>query len=435
MVRRPAEGRGPRTSGGKPRDGRGRTPGAPIRRESSVRLAPEVARRIRDGHPWIFAEALRGRSLANLKLGQTVEVLDGDGRPAAMAVADPEGSPPLRVFSRTPGTELDGAWVRGALGRAVALRREVLGELGPLSCYRVLSGDSEGLPAVTVESYAGHLVVCAYSPVCERYQDELVAALRETLAPPTIYLQRRYLPALPGRPRVAPELVHGEAAPPEVVVAEGRTRFVVDVSAPGGIGLYPDMRLGRAAVARFAGGRRVLNCFSYTGAFSVVAAQHGAREVVSVDAAARAHGRARRNFAENRIPTEENAAFEFITGDSFATIARLAERGRRFELVILDPPTFASAAGGKGRPFTALKDYAELVGAALSVTASGGLLLAASNAVKLPAAELERALGRGAEAAGRELVVLEQLGQPPDYPTLPAFSEGAHLKIFVARAG
>ncbi len=426
MVNRPPERRRP----SKPR----KPAATPIRRESSVRLAPEVARRIRDGHPWIFAEALRGRSLAHLKLGQDVEVLDSDGKLVALAIADPEGSPPLRVFARRAGTTLDEGHVRAALGRALALRREVLRDLGPLACYRVLSGDSEGLPAVTVESYAGHLVMCAYSPLCERFQEALVAALVAALAPRCIYLQRRYLPALPGRPRSAPELVHGDAAPPEVVVAEGRTRFVVDVSAPGGIGLYPDMRLGRAAVARHAGGRRVLNCFSYTGAFSVVAAQHGAREVVSVDAAARAHGRARRNFAENRIETEGSAAYEFITGDSFATIARLAERRRRFDLVILDPPTFASAAGGKGRPFTALKDYAELVAAALDVTEAGGLLVAASNAVKLGSEELERAIGRGAEAAGRELVILERLGQPADYPTIPAFSEGSHLKLFVARA-
>jgi 23S rRNA (cytosine1962-C5)-methyltransferase len=408
----------------------------PVRRESSVRLAPEVARRIRDGHPWIFSEALRGRSLANFKLGQIVEVLDGDGKFAAMALADPEGSPPLRVFSRSEGAILDRRAIHAALDRALALRREVLPDLGPLSCYRILSGDSEGLPAVTVESYAGYLVVCAYSPVCEAFQAELLAALRERLAPPAIYLQRRYLPALPGRPRAAPELVHGEAAPPETVVVEGRTRFVVDVSAPGGIGLYPDMRLGRVAVARLAGGRRVLNCFSYTGAFSVVAALHGAQSVVSVDAAARAHGRARRNFTENRIETEGNESYGFVTGDSFATLARFAERRQRFDLCILDPPTFASAAGGgsKGRPFTALKDYAELVSAALAVTEAGGYLCAASNAVKLPAEDLERAIGRGAALAGRELLILEHLGQPADYPTLPAFTEGAHLKIFIARA-
>jgi len=273
-------------------------------------------------------------------------------------------------------------------------------------------------------------VVCSYSAVVESYSEALIAALAEALAPlDGIYLQRRFVPAVPGRPRPAAELVWGAAAPPEVIVAEGRTRFVVDVSAPGGTGIYPDMRLGREAVARHAAGRRVLNCFSYTGAFSVVAALHGATSVVSVDAASRAHGRARRNFAENRIP--ESSDHEFITGDTFAALARLQEHGRRFDLVILDPPTFSS---GKGRPFTALRDYADLVAAAMPVLADGGLLVAASNAAKLPAADLDRALGRGASLAGRELVITAQLGLPPDFPVSPAFPEGSYLKIFVARA-
>jgi 23S rRNA (cytosine1962-C5)-methyltransferase len=387
-----------------------------------------VARRVRDGHPWIFAEALRGRQLAG-PAGQVLDVTDPDGEFVARAVVDPEGSPALRVVARHPGAALDRA---ALLARVSACARVRLSLLVPdaISCYRVVSGDSEGIPAVTVDRYGAFLVVSSYSAVVETYSEALIAALAEALAPlDGIYLQRRFVPAVPGRPRPAAELVWGAAAPPEVIVAEGRTRFVVDVSAPGGTGIYPDMRLGREAVARHAAGRRVLNCFSYTGAFSVVAALHGATSVVSVDAASRAHGRARRNFAENRIP--ESSDHEFITGDTFAALARLQEHGRRFDLVILDPPTFSS---GKGRPFTALRDYADLVAAAMPVLADGGLLVAASNAAKLPAADLDRALGRGASLAGRELVITAQLGLPPDFPVSPAFPEGSYLKIFVARA-
>jgi 23S rRNA (cytosine1962-C5)-methyltransferase len=122
---------------------------------------------------------------------------------------------------------------------------------------------------------------------------------------------------------------------------------------------------------------------------------------------------------------------EFVTGDTFAVLARFAERRRQFDLVILDPPTFSAAKGS--RTFTAQTDYAELVAAAAEVTTSAGLMLCASNSARLPAAELERAIGRGASMAGREALILEQLGQPPDYPVLPAFPEGAYLKIFLVR--
>jgi 23S rRNA (cytosine1962-C5)-methyltransferase len=387
----------------------------------------EVARRVRDGHPWIFADALRGRQVPG-PAGQVVDVTDPDGGFVARAVLDPDGSPVLRVLSRVEGARLDRDYLTRRVASCLRLRQRLL-SLGPLSCCRLVNGDSEGIPTVTVDRYASHLVVCTYSAVAEAFQQELVATLAEQLTPQGIYLQRRHVAAVPGRPRPGAELVWGSAAPPEVIVAEGRTRFVVDVSAPSGTGIYPDMRLGREAVAQLAGGRRVINCFSYTGAFSVVAALHGAREVVSVDAAARAHGRARRNLAENRID-EQRGGCEFITGDTFAALARLAERKRRFDLVVLDPPTFSSA---KGKPFTALKDYGELVAAALTVTEEGGLLCVASNAAKLPAADLDRALGRGASLAGRELVTIAQLGLPPDFPVSPAFPEGQYLKVILAQ--
>jgi len=402
-------------------------PVTPRRRESTVHVPADVARRVRDGHPFIFGEALRGRSIEK-PAGHAIEVLDPDNRFVALAVHDPEGNPPLRVVSRRPGQTFGPAEVAARVKACVELRRRFL-DTGPQACYRVISGDSEGLPAVSVDRFGDFLVVALFSAVAETYREPLVEALGHELRPAGIYLQRRFQAAVPGRARPGAELVAGVAAPPEVVVLEGRSRFVVDVSAPGGTGVYPDMRNGRRLVAAHAGGRRVLNCFSYTGAFSTVAALHGASAVTSVDAAARAHGRARRNFAENKID-DGDPRFEFVTGDTFATLARFAERKRRFDLVILDPPTFSSVKGG--RTFTALKDYAELCAAAVEVTAESGLLLAASNAARLPVTDLERAIGRGASMAGRDALILEQLGQPLDYPVLPSFPEGAYLKIFLA---
>jgi 23S rRNA (cytosine1962-C5)-methyltransferase len=392
-----------------------------------VRVPADVARRVRDGHPFIFAEALRGRVLS-LPSGHAVEVVDPDGKFVAVALHDAEGNPPLRVISRRPGAGFGEVEVMARVQACVALRRQLL-DMGPQACCRVISGDSEGLPAMNVDRFGDYLVVALTSAVAETFLPAVLAGLARALQPAGIYLQRRFQAAVPGRPRPGAELVAGAAAPTDVIVAEGRARFVVDVSSPGGTGVYPDMRNGRRVVAEHSGGRRVLNCFSYTGAFSTVAALGGAASVVSVDAAARAHGRARRNFAENGLDAGD-ARYEFITGDTFATLARFAERRRQFDLCILDPPTFSAAKGGP--TFTALKDYAELVAAAAQVAAPGALLLAASNAAKLPAADLERAVGRGASLAGREAVILEQLGQPLDYPVLPSFPEGAYLKIFLA---
>ena len=398
------------------------------RRLGTVRLPPDVARRVREGHPWIFEEALRGRELTQ-SAGEAMDVVDSQGDFVARALVDPDGPLCLRVFSRRPGAVLDAPSVLRVLQRAAEGRRVALDvDLSPDACFRVLSGDSEGLPAVNVDRYANYLVVSFYSAVAERFLDPLVQGLVTVWRPEGIYLQRRYLPAPAGKPRPPGELVYGQVAPPEIIVREGRTRFAVDVTAPLGTGLFPDMRQGRRAVARLAAGRRVLNCFSYTGAFSVVAAHAGAREVVSVDTAARAHGRARRIFGLNGLDVTRH---EFITGDAFAVMARFADRQRQADLVILDPPTFSS--GAKGRAFTATKDYADLVAAALAVMPAGGILLAASNASKLSPEDFERALGRGAQQASREILIAERLSQPSDYPATPLFVEGRYLKLVVCR--
>lgn len=392
-----------------------------------MRLPRELAERVAEGHPWVFDEFLRGRRL-DAPPGTPFTLVDALGNFVARALFDPSGPLVLRVFSREPQARLDAEGVQRVIDQAAAWRRCAL-DVNPCSALRVLNGDSEGLPAVNVDRYGSYLVVTSYSVVAERYEPLLWTALQRCWEPAAIYLQRRYQPVPAGAARPGAELVWGAAAPPEVIVEEGRGRFAVDVGAPRSTGLFIDMRGGRDVVARLAAGRRVINCFSYTGAFSVVAALHGACSVLSVDSAPRAHAGARRNLAINGIDSSA-PPYEFVTGDTFATLARCAARKRRFDLVIVDPPTFSTA---KGRAFTAYKDYAELAAAAVGVIESGGLLLAACNATKLSSEELERALGWGAHEAGRKLIIAQRLGQPADYPVLSGFPEGRYLKLVLAR--
>jgi 23S rRNA (cytosine1962-C5)-methyltransferase len=397
------------------------------RRERTVRLSQEVVARLTEGHPWVYRDALRGRQLSAPD-GAPFDLVDSSGQFIARALHEPEGPIALRVFSRKQGARCDAEHVLQAVRRAARWRRGVLPS-GPDDCMRLFSGDAEGVPALNAERYGPFIVLTSYSAVTDSMTDDVVRAFGEVWRPRGIYLRRRRQPSVPNRPKEPGALVFGEAAPSELVVTEGNIRFAVDVTAPVGTGLYVDMRNGRARLAGLAAGRRVLNCFSYTGAFSVVAAMHGAREVISVDVAARAHTRARRNCSLNAVESR-GVALEFITGDTLATIARLAGKGRRFDLVVLDPPTFAS---GKGRGFAAAKDYVDLMAAAAEVTAPNGIVLAACNTAKLSWGEFERALGRGAWQANRAALLLERITQPPDFPTQPAFAEGRYLKIALLR--
>jgi len=403
--------------------------GAPIVRKNTVRLAQDVATRVRLGHPWVYREALGPRPIAP-EPGTTIDLIDVDGEFVGRALYDADSAIALRVFVRKPDVPIDGRLIRERVRAALALRKRVV-DLDKLGCVRLVNAESDGLPGVVVERYADYLVVQLYSGAIAPLRDELYDALVEQLAPKAIYEQRRYRSLGGDAPRAA-ELMRGDAAPVEIEVAEDDLKFVVDVTAPLSTGLFADLREGRRAVRQWAANRRVLNLFSYTGAISVYARAGGATEVCAIDVAAKAHARARRNFSASGFDPEQP---EHIVGDVFKVLARFVERGRKFDMVVVDPPAFASAAARGGKPWSAMRDYAELITAALDVTESGGLLVAASSTHKITPEEFERALAEGALSAGTRLQIIDRRSLPPDFPTVPGFPEASYLKFVVAARG
>jgi 23S rRNA (cytosine1962-C5)-methyltransferase len=400
----------------------------PVVRQGQYRLLDDVARRVRAGHPWVYREALGGRSVSE-PTGTVVELLSGNRELVARGYVDQEHPVAVRILTRDPAARVHpGAGAIAArVTRAIQLRWEVMGTERP-TALRLFSGETEGLPGVSVDRYGEFVVVQWLSAGALPWRDELLGALDAAVKPRGIYEQRRVRP-LGGQ--AAPEPATralGEEAPVEVIVDEADCRFAVDVSAPLGVGFFPDLRSGREAVVRRAAGRRVLNLFSYTGAFSVRAAKAGASEVVAVDTAAKAHARARRNYELSGL---DPSKMEQITADAQKALERFADRGRRFDIVICDPPTFSH--GPKpGATFSVASDLAELAAGCLAVLEPGGLLAFSSNSTKLSAPELDRALAEGAAHQRADLRIVERHGLPPDYPVAPGFPEGNYLKFVLA---
>jgi 23S rRNA (cytosine1962-C5)-methyltransferase len=359
--------------------------------------------------------------------GDLVELMGGNRTFLARGYVDSEHSVAVRVLTRDPEERVHpGAGAIAArFVRAVQLRWQVLGPHQP-TALRLFAGESEGLPGVVVDKYGDFVVVQWLSSGALPWRDELHEAIVSSVAPKGIYDQKRFRPLAGEAPPEPAVRVSGEEAPLEIIVEEEGCRFGVDVTAPLGVGFFPDMRLGRDAVARRSAERRVLNLFSYTGAFSVRAAKAGASEVVAVDTAAKAHSRARRNFELSGL---DAAKLELITADAQKTLERFADRRRFFDLVICDPPTFSH---GPGKTFSATMDLGHLAAAAARVLTPGGFLALATNATKLSALDVDRALAEGGAESGHDLRIVERCGLPPDFPVSPGFPEGNYLKFVLA---
>ncbi len=404
---------------------------APIVRKNTFRLPADIAQRIRAGHPWVYREALGVRPRLP-DVGTTLDLIDPDGEFVGRGLYDGDKTIAIRVFVRNPDVAIDGKLVRERVKAAVVLRQRIV-DLAHLEAVRMINAESDGLPGIVVDRYGDYLVVQLYTGALATLRDDLYDALVAELAPKAIYEQRRYHSLSGEAPRQpGADLVRGAAAPVELEVKEDDLTFVVDVTAPLSTGLFADLREGRRAVRQWAKDRRVLNLFSYTGAISVYARAGGATEVCAVDVAAKAHARARRNFAACGFDPEQP---EHIVGDTFKVLARFVERKRQFDMVVIDPPAFASAAARGGKPWSALRDYSELIAASLEVLVPGGLLVAASSTHKMSAAEFEQALAEGAVGAGTRLQIIDRRALPTDFPTVPGFPEASYLKFVVAVRG
>ena len=305
----------------------------------------------------------------------------------------------MRVLARDPDdarSRPGKGTIAARFARAAELRRLLFGAALP-QAMRVFTGESEGLPGVTVDRYGDFVVVQWLSggraPLARRALRRHRGDAGSRAASTSSAGCGRSAGGGPPEPAVR---ARGDEAPLELVVEDGGCRFGVDVTAPLGVGLFPDMRLGWAAVAARAAGRRVLNLFSYTGAFSVHAAKAGAREVVAVDVAPKAHARARRNYElsglDRRAPRDADRRRDQDAGAVRVARARVRHRRLRSADVLARP---GGAVLGRARSGAGSRARAR------PCSSRAGLLVFATNSTKLSSAELDRALGEGARGRAR----------------------------------
>jgi 23S rRNA (cytosine1962-C5)-methyltransferase len=403
---------------------------APSPARLAVRVTADAARQIRGGHPWVFEGAITSlKGASDASPGDLAVVFDDRRRFMAIGLYDPRSPIRLKILHHGHARPIDETFWRDRLRTAMA-RREVLARSGDTTAYRVVHGENDRFPGLVADRYGDVVVVKLYSEIWFAHLATVVAILVSELAPASVVLrlsravQRHEPPGVhDGMTLVGPS----PTAP--VPFLEHGLRFEADVVHGHKTGHFLDQRDNRARVRAMAKGASVLDVFACTGGFSVAAAAGGATAVTMVDLSAPALAAARHNLDLNRHRAGVRACrAHTITGDAFEVMAHLAGERARFDLVVVDPPSFAANRESVGR---ALRAYERLAELAVTLVARGGTLVQASCSSRVDPESFAEAVHAGARRAGARLVELARPGHAVDHPV--GFAQGEYLKALFAR--
>lgn len=380
-------------------------------------------RRLRAGHLWVFSNEVdtRRTPLSGFAPGQPVAIQAADGRVLGSGYVNPRSLICARLVSRGPARALDRSLIVHRLNVALALRERLF----PGPFYRLVYGEGDGLPGLVVDRFGDTLVAQMSTAGMERLRDEIVAALEKVLRPKVILLRNdgpmRDLEGLDSYVVTALG-----TAPEAVELEENGARFSAPLAGGQKTGWYFDHRDNRARLSRYVDGARVLDVFSYLGAWGVQAAMAGADEVVCVDASRLSPDWVPANAERNGV----DARVSLMHMDAFEALKALREERQRFDVVVLDPPAFIK----RRKDFNqGLEAYRRLNQLALRVLERDGILVSASCSFHLQRDDLRRLLLQSARHAERSLSILENGYQGPDHPVHPAIAETEYLKAFFAR--
>ena len=385
----------------------------------TIAIKPGREKSILRRHPWLFSGALREPDTA-IKSGATVRIVDAAGKTLALGAWSPQSQIRVRLWSFDPREPIDGGFFARRIKAARELRQLLITE--PTDVYRLVNAESDGLPGVIVDKYSDFLVIQLLSAGAEFWKDEIVRQLQEQLSPLGIYersdvdvREKEGLPSSSG-------LLAGVEPPELIQVHQDGIQLLADVRHCHKTGLYLDQRLNNRLIAGYARGREALNCFAYTGAFSLAALQGGAAKVINVESSDAILALLEKNRELNQLSAER---MENIHGDAFDVLRKFRDSRRSFDMVILDPPKFVTNAQQVERGSRGYKDINLL---ACKLLRTGGILATFSCSGHVSADLFQKIVADAALDAGREVRALHFLAQAPDHPVGLNFPEGRYLK-------
>ena len=394
-------------------------------RTIATTVAPRALRSIRAGHPWVFDRSIRSQK-HQPEAGDLAVIFDKKRNFVGIGLADPDSPIAIRMLHHGSPTAIDHEFFAGRIEAALKVRAPLLAD-DATDGFRLINGENDGLPGLIADQYADVIVTKIYTSAWLPHLDHVIDHLVAHRSPSAVVV-RASRSVSTRDPTIEGKVACGELSDPLVEFAENNLRFVADVIGGNKTGHFLDQRENRQRVRSISDKARVLDVFCSTGGFSVHAAAGGAAAITAVDISAGALAAAETNMALNGVVPPDG--FTVTCGDAFDVMSNLCAEGRTFDVVIVDPPSFARKQADVDR---ALAAYRRLTRLAVKLVAPGGTLVQASCSARISEDTFRSAFTDELEHSRARFTSIRWYGHPLDHPV--SFTEGRYLKaVFATRS-
>ncbi len=389
----------------------------------SVTLKKSADSFIKRKHPWIFSGAIE-KVEGNPSNGQTVQIFTSNKIPIGFGSFSPSSQIRVRVWSFNPDEKIDSDFFKRKILAAFQLRKQII-DTSQTNMYRIVNAESDGLPGLIVDRYSDYLVCQFLSAGTEFNKEIIVEILDEVFRPVGIFERSDVEVRTKEGLQPAKGLLKGNVPDDLIEVKENGFKFLVDIKHGHKTGFYLDQRDNRALVSKFSKGKSILNCFSYTGGFSVYSLASGAEKIIQIESSSSAIELSAKNFEINNL---DSSLIENINGDVFEILRKFRDERKTFDLIILDPPKFTESVSQIQKASRGYKDINLL---ALKLLNPGGILFTFSCSGHISSELFQKIVAGAALDSEREVKIIKQLTQSSDHSVSLNFPEGLYLKGLV----
>ncbi|AZQ46037.1 class I SAM-dependent rRNA methyltransferase [Bacillus sp. RA(2023)] len=391
-----------------------------MRSEVTVKIKPKFIKEIKSGYPLILKDAIQNLNDVQ-KEGTIIKVVDEKNQFIGKGYYGKQNKGYGWILTRKESEQINQTFFESKIKSALHKRKQFY-KSSDTTAFRALNGEGDGLGGLIIDYYDGYYVVSWYSEGIYTFRDEIIAALQKVANFKGIYEKKRF--DTKGKYIEGDDFVAGERGEFPLIVKENGVNFAVYLNDGAMVGVFLDQRNVRKQIRdKYAKGRTVLNMFSYTGAFSVFAALGGASKTTSVDLANRSLSKTIEQFSVNEVDYE---AQDIIVEDVFLYFKYAAKKKMKFDMVVLDPPSFARS---KKYTFSAAKDYKNLLKETIAITENNGIIVASTNCSAFDMKKFKGFIDTAFKEMNGKYKILEEHSLPEDFRTIDQFKEGDYLKV------